>query len=112
MKGNVSPLEIYVEHSASGETGIPERWIMRRKDWRHQKQRLVNSPQSGLAVTELSWKRQVIGNVAEEVAWTRQEWALNGGHCLDVFLWAIARNHSFLSNKVRQSKVVIDKPAK
>lgn len=44
------------------------------------KQKLVNSLQSGLAGKELSWKRQVAGNVAEEVTWARPERALNGRH--------------------------------
>lgn len=72
----------------------------------------MNSPQSGLAGKELAWKRQVVGNVADEVTWATQEGAVNGRRCLDLFLWAMVRNHSFLSKKVEGSKVVSDKSAK
>lgn len=69
--------------------------------------------QSGLAGKKLAWKKYRGGNVAEEVVWARQERAWNGRHCLNFFLWAIVRNHSFPSNNNNKgSKVVIDKPAK
>lgn len=69
MKGNESPLAGYIEHSARAE---------------EKKQAFLRD----MAGKGHSGKRQVVGKMAEGVAWTRQEQAWNGRHCLDVFLWA------------------------